>query len=131
MIRYVRSNLDPAREALARSISTAAPLDEVATAIAAASEHQRLLYVERVPGGYRWSLAHRGGPYPLLRTTALFLRVDYHELFVGCRPLGNGVSIIGTAKDRTPTEGEWTLLELDGPTSAADIKAHIERHLAP
>lgn len=80
---------DLARTALARSIYEISPLQRVVEAIAVATEDAPvLIYVERMARGWRWSLAHKGGPYALLRTTALFLRIAYHALVIGCRTVG-------------------------------------------
>ncbi len=71
------------RERLAQSMFVPSSLDEVAEAIALATEHEHLLYVERTDAGWRWSLAHKGGGYPLLRIYARFLQVDHHGLYIG------------------------------------------------
>ena len=42
------------------------PLEEVAIAVSVATEHENELYLERRGDRYRWSLVHRGGPYPLV-----------------------------------------------------------------
>ena len=39
-------------------------LNVVADAVAAASQTESILYVERLGDKYRWSLATRGGGYP-------------------------------------------------------------------
>jgi hypothetical protein len=49
------------------------------------SEYERIVYVERLGEAWRWSLAHQGGLYPLLRITARFLRVDYDRIAIGAR----------------------------------------------
>ena len=73
------------RRLLARSMIQPATLDDVAQAIAdAASRHAPLVYVERHGERWRWSLAHRGGPYPLLRETARFLGMPPSSLLMSC-----------------------------------------------
>ncbi|MGZ8761194.1 MAG: hypothetical protein ACXWXV_11585, partial [Aeromicrobium sp.] len=67
---------------LPASIRRGARLDAVAGAVAAASGKTRFVYVERRGSLFRWSPAHRGGPYPLLRETAKVLGTDYHELIL-------------------------------------------------
>lgn len=62
---------DAYRLELLRRTFQPSSLDEVAEAVAVAREHERRFYVERVEGGYRWSVTHRGGGYPLLRITAV------------------------------------------------------------
>ena len=64
------------RVALIRSTREWSSLEEVALAVSVASESERRIYVERRSDLYRWSLAHPGGGYPILRITARFLRVD-------------------------------------------------------
>jgi len=60
-------------------------LDEVAEAVAVATDDERRVYVERIGNAWRWSLTHPGGMYPLLRIAARFLRVDYHRIIIGFR----------------------------------------------
>jgi len=50
--------------------------------------------VERRSDHYRWSLAHPGGGYPILRITARFLHVDHSRIVVGFRTLSNGIALM-------------------------------------
>lgn len=50
-------------------------------AVSVATEFQTSVNVERLGDRYRWSLIHRGGPYPLLRITAM----NKWTLKAGCR----------------------------------------------
>lgn len=79
-------------------------------AVEEASSLGQLIYVERIEDRWRWSLAHPGGPYPLLRIAAEFLIVDYHRLMVGTRAIAKGISVLGNP-DETPP-GAWDVLEL-------------------
>ena len=66
----VTENSLDARVALIQSNRTWSELREVAKAVSVASELERQIYVERRVQLYRWSLAHSGGAYPLLRIAA-------------------------------------------------------------
>jgi hypothetical protein len=115
---------DPERAELIRSVFRPASLKEVARAISVASEHHRDFYVERSGDRYRWSFATKGGPYPLHRITARFLRMDYHSLVgVGTRLVGEewGVQIV----DEDPESNAWTVLTFAQPLLAAEVIALI------
>jgi len=116
-----------ARVALIQSVRTWSTPEEVAKAIAVASETERHLYVERRGDAYRWSLAHKGGAYPLLRITARFLGVDYRSIFIGFRTLSNGYSVICENHDDLDEQDGWCVLELDGLISEPDALALIVR----
>lgn len=134
------------RERLAHAIKSSAPLDLVAEGIAAATEHTPLLaYVERRGELYRWSPAHRGGPYPLMRITARFLQMDHHGLVLPFRALTEdtprasgfgrdgiwkGVCIIAGAEDEQGPPDAWTVLEFDAPQTAAVVRERILGALA-
>lgn len=116
---------DPARHRMLDSIFVPSPLFEVAEAVSAATEHESTVYVERVGVRYRWALAHTGGPYPLLRITARFLRCDYTKTGVYARALGNGWSVVGSSRDTTVADA-WGLLTFDGPTPVDEVEGRIE-----
>src|ERR1700683_4051237 len=84
----------PSKAQLLRSTFDWSPLEEIALAVFVASEDESEVYVERLGDQYRWSLVHRGGPYPLLRATARFLQVDYQSIFIGLREIGDGYSAL-------------------------------------
>ena len=90
----------PSRAQLILSVRNWSPLEDVVLAVSVATEHETKLYVERLDDGYRWSLIHRGGPYPLLRITARFLQIDYHSIFIGSKLIDDGYS----ALVRTPNK---------------------------
>jgi hypothetical protein len=71
---------DARRRLLAGSIFAYCTLEQVAEQIAASAALFERIYVERRGSGFRWSLIHRGGPYPLLRQVAQLLDVSYHSL---------------------------------------------------
>jgi hypothetical protein len=97
-------------------------LNVVADAVAAASQTEPLVYVERRGDEYRWSLATKGGGYPLLRITARFLGVDYRRIYVGFRTLPNGAAILCEDPANIDIPDKWAVLKLSGkitPTAAA------------
>ena len=127
------------------SIRLGARLDEIATAVAAASGKVRLIYVERRGADkYRWSPAHRGGPYPLLRETARLLGVSHHGFVL---PFGGvpttppahydadgfwvGTCFIPADESVRDTPADmWTVLEFDAPQSFEEVRARIRDALA-
>lgn len=116
---------DPERLRLIRCATHASPLDSVAEAVSVASEHHRILYVERDGVGWRWSLATRGGPYPLIRITAQFLRCkDHWRLVVPYRTLDNGLCVLDRSEDESRTVS-WTVLEFDAPVSPGEAVKRI------
>ncbi len=63
-----------------RSVGRVSSLAEVCEAISAASTRGDAVHVERWASGWRWSPAHRGGPYPLLRIVARLLEIPHHGI---------------------------------------------------
>ena len=111
---------DPERERLFQSVFNSSLLEEVAEAISAASESHRDFYVERRGDQWRWSFATRGGGYPLLRSTASFLRMDYSSLGgVGSRVVGDEWCVQIVQTDTEPDA--WVVLTFDGPVAADQV----------
>ncbi len=138
---------NPERVSLAQGINHATTIDIVAKGIALAIPFTPLIYVERRGAAYRWSPAHRGGPYPLMRITAKFLQMDHGSLVLPFRALDqggqpgfgrdgfwDGVCIVRTDDDESGPADEWTLLEFDAPATASAtasaIRARILKLLA-
>jgi hypothetical protein len=96
---------DPERAALIDTTRVPSPLHRVATAIAIYSEHAGSVYVERFGDRWRWSPAHRGGAYPLLRVVARFLRVDHYRIVVPFRTVEDGWAVLNPE--------DWNGPELD------------------
>ena len=113
---------DPVRFALSRSVYTPASIDTVAEAIAAASELPGAFLVERLPGGWRWSPAHTGGPYPLLRITARFLHMDYAALMVQAGGVEGRSVLIRPNMER---RGRCAFLRLTEPANAEAVRARM------
>jgi hypothetical protein len=95
---------------------TPTTLTAVAAAVAtAANERNGAIYVEKFPDGYRWSPAQPGGVYPLMRTVAAFLDVDYHRIIVGFRTVagddGRSYAILCEDPKDVVEPLDWALLE--------------------
>jgi len=116
---------DARRLELFRSVYEPSSLDDVAEAVAVATEDLRRIYVERVGDRYRWSLVHPGGPYPMLRITARFLRVDHTRIMVGCRAIAGGMSVLVADPSEPTIADAWAVLDFEGPTSVADVRERI------
>jgi hypothetical protein len=116
---------DPLRQRLFRSVFEPSPLESVAEAVSVATEDERRIYVERVGSRWRWSLTHPGGPYPLLRITARFLRVDHRRITVGFRTVGDGVCVLCPDPDEPLSAGAWAVIDFDEATSSAAVKERI------
>jgi hypothetical protein len=108
-----------ARVEMIQSSRTWSALKVVAEAVAAASETEQVVYVERRGGEYRWSLAAKGGGYPLLRISARFLGVDYRGIYVGFRTLPNGTAVLCEDPSNVEMPDKWTLLKLSGKITPA------------
>lgn len=121
---------DPVRHRMIGSTFVPSPLYEVAEAVSTATEHEHTVYVERIGVLYRWALAHTGGPYPILRITARFLRCDYHDIIVGCRHVGNGWSVVCKDLPHPDTPDAWALLKFTGITPVQEVAKRIRTELA-
>lgn len=99
-------------------------LREVASAIAhATATHCPLIvYVEQRGADYRWSPAHRGGPYPLLRTVAKMLGVDHHQLVLPFRQVDE---LTVAADPESPPPDRSVVLEFDEPATAEQVLERI------
>jgi hypothetical protein len=117
------------RSQLIKSTGEWSTIETVSLAVSVATEFQTELYVERLGDRYRWSLIHRGGPYPLLRITAKYLQVDYNSIIVGCREVGNGWSGLSGNETESMEPNAWVVLSFEGPTTAADVGALIRWEL--
>jgi hypothetical protein len=118
---------DPERQRLARSMVVPSSLESVAEAVAAATEWERRIYVERLGDLWRWRLISDGGPYPLLRNTANFLRMDYRALLVGADAGPGGSSIVSTDADRNVQPDATAVIEFEGPATPAQVEKSIRQ----
>ena len=89
------------------------------------------MYVERVGDAFRWSLTHPGGPYPMLRITARFLRVDHRGIVVGCRTTSGGVCVLAGPPGNEMEPDAWAVVRFDEPSSQAEARDRIESALSP
>jgi hypothetical protein len=116
---------DPERLRLLQSVFEPSTLDEVAVAVAVATEHEHQIYVERVGDGYRWSLTHPGGGYPLLRITARFLRVEYARVMVPFRTVTAGVCVVCRDPQEASSAKRWAVIQFDVATPAGFVRERI------
>lgn len=131
MADFVGDRPDPQRQHLLASTRFRSPVDAVVDAIAVYTEYPGHVYVERFDDGWRWSPAHRGGAYPLLRVTARFLRVDHFRVIVPFRAVGHGWCVLmPDGDDLVFDPAAWTVLSFEGPTPRAVVAQDIERELA-
>lgn len=106
------------RRKLAGTMMEPSRLGDVVDAIATfGSRPHAKVYVERRGSGYRWSVAHRGGPYPLLREVARFLDVEPHAIIVPCAAV-DGWTIVAPEGPRMPRASAWAFI-----TASADRRA--------
>ena len=122
---------DPERRRLLGSVFDPSSLDEVAEAVAAATEYEKHVYVERLDNSYRWSLTHPGGMYPLLRITARFLQVDYHRIVIGFRAVAEGVYVLCEDPANPDEPDAWAVLDFDGVAEPTEVEEHIVQALNP
>jgi hypothetical protein len=124
---YSSREPDPERQRLARSMVVPSSLESVAEAVAAATEWERRIYVERLGDMWRWKLISDGGPYPLLRNTANFLRMDYRALLVGADAGPDGSSIVSTDAGRDVQPDATAVIEFEGPATPAQVEKRIRQ----
>ena len=122
----VGDRADPDRLRLLRSVFEPSTLDEVAQAVAVATENEHRVYVERVGTSYRWSLTHPGGGYPLLRIAARFLKVDHTRIMVAFRTVEDGVCVLCRDPEESPRADRWTIIDFDGPSSPEVVSRRID-----
>jgi hypothetical protein len=116
---------DPERLLLLRSVFEPSPLPVVAEAVSAATEHETHLYVERLDNGWRWSLAHRGGSYPLLRISARFLNVSHNRIMVGFRTLPDGFAVLCEDPQLIRTPEAAAVITFAAGSSPAEVEQRI------
>ena len=104
------------------------PLHDVAAAISRATEHERRVYVERMETGWRWSLTHPGGSFPLLRIAARFLNVSHFGLVLGFRTVADQAILCEDPADPT-LPLTWAFVTFVGPTDADEVEHVILREL--
>jgi hypothetical protein len=131
MTDVVTDRPDPERLRLLRSVFEPSTLNDVAEAVAVATETERRIYVERVGDGYRWSLTHPCRGYPLLRITARFLRVDYTKIMVPFRTVEDGVCVVCRDPGASARAEQWAVIEFEAPTPVEIVRLRIVEALGP
>jgi hypothetical protein len=131
MILLKRGAGDPDRVDHAVAILRPSTLDDVSSALVEyASSGGTAAYVERVGDRYRWSPATRGGPYPLLRVLARFLRCEHTELTMRFRILDDHWCVVGHSDG--PDADDYVVLEVpfdvEGLSSALPERAATEHN---
>ena len=121
----VSDHPDPTRLELLRSVFDPSPLATVAEAISVATEHETQVYVERLSDGWRWSLAHRGGTYPLLRITARFLRVDHARIMIGFRTITGGYAVLCEDPKIVQRPEAAAIIDFEPNSSPATVERRI------
>ena len=121
---------DPERRRLYQSVFHPSPLDEVAEAVSVATEDHPSIYVEKLGDRFRWSFATRGGgPYPQLRITAQFLKMDYSALRgVGCREVGDEWCVQIVDESQMGPDA-WAVLAFEEPTPADEVCLRVRAEL--
>ena len=131
MAEPIEFRADPGRRRLIRSVFEPSPLEEVAVAVTIASlEEAGDIYVERTKGRYRWSLAHRGGPYPLLRIVARFLHGDHQLAMIGYWTTPDGWCIWVKDPGARVEPDAFAVLRPSVHTAEGGVRAAIESALA-
>ena len=98
-------------------------IEQVASAIVVASTGLHWIYVERRGTQYRWSFAHSGGGYPLLRVVAQYLGVDHRRLIIGFRTLENGIAILCEDPDVFDEPGAFEVVPIAVPLTVVESNA--------
>jgi hypothetical protein len=117
---------DPDRARLIRSVFEPSPIDVVAEAVSVAWNSAPAIYVERLEHNYRWSLAHKGGPYPLMRVAARFLQMDHHFLLIGFRTVEDGYAVLAEDPEHQPAAGASAILSPSEATTRAEALQMIQ-----
>lgn len=112
---------DPDRVAFIETTRVPSSLDDVSAAIATYTKHAGAAYVERFGERWRWSPAHRGGAYPLLRIVARFLRIDYHRIVVPFGTVLDGWAVLRPDEETDRVPDAAAVLVFDRRSDAGDV----------
>ena len=114
---------DRERARVIRSVFNPSPIEAVAEAVSTAWDAAPALYVERIGDAYRWSPAHKGGAYPLLRVSARFLQMDYQALMIGFRTVDDGYAVLARDPEHEPVpDAAAILVPSQAPTSTEALE---------
>jgi hypothetical protein len=129
MASLVGGRPNPDRQRLLVGTRYPSPLEEVAEAVSVFTEYPGDAYVERFGADWRWSPAHRGGSYPLLRITARFLQVDHYRVIVPFRTVHGDWAVLMPEEDESERPNGSVILTFSGPTNPVVIAACIVQEL--
>ena len=107
-----------------------APLEDVVSAVVDAASDQPRVYVERLGDLYRWSIVSGSG-YPLHRTVAAYLGVDYKRIYIGFRTVQDEVCIVCEDPSNFEAPDAWAVIDLTPSIDDDDeVEALITSRLA-
>lgn len=113
------------RNKLASTMTRATALAEVIEAIASLGAAPLNVYVERRGPLYRWSIAHQGGPYPLLREVARSLDIPHSSLLIHCTAVDEW-TIVAPGTEMGPPDA-WMVIASGADRDA--LKTRVEGEL--
>lgn len=85
----------------------------------------------RLSRKWRWSLVSRGGPYPLLRIAARFLKTSHRRIMIGCRTVPDGYTILCHDPNIPEEPDAWGVLAFTSDDTLRDVRARIVGTLGP
>jgi len=103
-------------------------LSHLSTASAGFVSQHEYLYVERKGELYRWSPAHRGGPYPLQRIVARYHNVSHHRMILGFRWVGDYAIVCEKPKDFEQPDA-WCIIDTEVPCTPEEIENLLTHNL--
>jgi len=119
---------NPHRLAFIDAMQHWSPLDDVVAAVVDAATDQRRVYVERLGDQYRWSIV-AGSGYPLHRTVAAYLGVDYKRIYIGFRTVDDDLCIVCEDPAKVEVPDAWVAFDLDESLGSADVRRLISAQL--
>ena len=103
-------------------------LDDVVAAVLDAATDQQRVYVERRGNTYRWSPVSNSG-YPLHRTVANYLGVDYTRIYIGFRNVTDDVCIVCEDPKNFEAPDAWAAMDLDPLAGEDEVREAITSRL--
>jgi len=113
------------RQRLWESVRRVSTLERVCEAMSAATAGNRAFHVERWTTGWRWSPAHRGGAYPLLRVVAQYLGIPYQTVLLPFETNASGYAVVPHSKRARSGPQRTTTLKFDGPADEHEVRTRI------
>jgi hypothetical protein len=115
-------------ESIRKWVSREEILTDLSIASAGFESRHEYLYVERKGQRYRWSPAHRGGAYPLLRIAARYLDVSHHQIILGFRTVGD-YAIICEKPNEFEQPDAWCIIDTEVPCTPEEIENLLTHNL--